>query len=402
MVDVKSLMSGIAVVIDDELKEGNEGSDYIHEIVEGIEKEWKMPFYKTHKIPPAGVCDNLLQSASFILLDWNLWGRGGSQLEERGIEKNVKFLEKAKDFFVPVFIFTHEPPSHVADKLPESLYDQNNSESSFIFIQEKSVLVEEGISNLVGNWIRKNASVYTLKAWEQAFYESKKSLFNSMYQKSPDWPKVFWKSYSDDGVDPSSSMTSFVNDILLGRIKTNIFEKQILDSETYSASEEDIKSLIAEASFIRKELLLGKETRSGDVFLLPKDASKRTKEKYLINLRPDGDCIPRQEQTVDDVELYCIEGKKITRGEVRKLYDKGHFNERVWESISFSLHEGKTIRFDFRKFGIQKFSKVKKYRIGRLIHPYITRIQQRYALYLQRQGLPRVPEEAIPKKPEDS
>lgn len=418
---IKNLMSGIAVVIDDKLKEGKGSSDDIFEIIEGIKKEWEMPFYETHEIPPDSVCDNLLRSASFILLDWNLWGEsGGSQLEERGTEKNVKFLEKAKDFFVPVFIFTNQDSSYVADKLG-SLYDQNNSESNFIFIQRKSVLVKESISNLIENWIQKNASVYTLKAWEQAFYESKRSLFSSMYKKSPDWPKVFWKSYSDDDVDPSSSMTNLVNYILLGRIRTDIFEKQILDSGSPSVSGEDIKSLMEEASFIRNERLHQNETRSGDVFALPGkkrylinirpdcdegflDVDEDDPQKhYLINIRPDCDCIPRQEgQTIDNVELYCIEGKRMSNNEIGKSYEKGRFVEKIWESISFSLYEGKTIRFDFRKFRTQKFSEVKEHRIGRLIHPYITRMQQRYALYLQRQGLPRVPEEAIPKKPKDS
>ena len=53
------------------------------------------------------------------------------------------------------------------------------------------------------------------------------------------------------------------------------------------------------------------------------------------------------------------------------------------------------MRFDFRRFHVKQFSEVKDLRIGRLLHPYLTRIQQRYALYLQRQGLPRIPEKAV-------
>ena len=85
----------------------------------------------------------------------------------------------------------------------------------------------------------------------------------------------------------------------------------------------------------------------------------------------------------------------MSENEIQKNYQGGHFAERVWESIAFSLHEGKTVRFDFRKFDKKKFSDIKDKREGRLIHPYITRIQQRFALCLQRLGLPRIPEEAI-------
>ena len=70
-----------------------------------------------------------------------------------------------------------------------------------------------------------------------------------MYAKSPDWPKVFWKSYKDDGVDPSSSVTTLINDNLSGRFKTDIFEKQILGSGLSDVPMEEIKSLVQEASF---------------------------------------------------------------------------------------------------------------------------------------------------------
>ena len=391
--DIKSLMSGIAVVIDDKL----EKDENIRQITGKIEKEWEIPFYRTDKIPSDSTCNNLLQSASFVLLDWKLWP---SEAEESGIENNIRFLEKAKSFFVPVFIFTNSSTLDVVDELvsnanlSEPLYHQDREERNFIFVKNKGELLKEDIFDPIMHWIQKNASVYTLKAWEQAFYESKGSLFSSMYKKSPDWPKVFWKSYETDKVDPSSSMTRLINDMLLGRIKTDLFKEEIFDSGEYSESAEDIRLLISEASFIKN--LPENEIRSGDVFA-------PSEKKYLINIRPDCDCVPRQnKQTIDDVELYCIEGEKMSESQVRKSYKQGHFDERIWESISFSLHEGKTVRFDFRKLEKKKFSEIKEDRVGRLIHPYITRIQQRYGLYLQRQGLPRVPEEAISGRTEKS
>ena len=395
MVDVKSLMSGIAVVIDDALDpEKEDKTDRIFQIVGKVEEELEIPFYTTHEIPSDAICRNLLQSASFILLDWRLWENGSSQLKKEGVRKNIEFLEKAKDFFVPVLIFSNEDPSDIINRLPQSLYelnDEHGEEKNFIFIKGKSELEEGNISDLIEGWIRKNASVYTLKAWEQAFYESKRNLFNSMYEKSLDWPKVFWKSYLDDGVDPSSSITGLVNDMLLGSIRTDIFDKNILESGAHSVAGADIRSLMAEASFVKNEKLPENETRSGDLFARPKG-------KYLINIRPDCDLLRQGE----DVELYCIKGKKMKNKEIKESLDidkeerfKGRFNERASESISFSLLAGKSIRFNFKDLEIIKFSEVKENRVGRLIHPYITRIQQRYSLYLQRQGLPRIPEEAV-------
>lgn len=102
-------------------------------------------------------------------------------------------------------------------------------------------------------------------------------------------------------------------------------------------------------------------------------------------------------QCIDDVELYCIEGNSIKKKKVEKLYDcrLGNFNERVWQAIVFTVDGGNTIQFDLRKIAPKKFGEIKNDRVGRLIHPHITRIQQRYSAYLQRQGLPRIPREAI-------
>ncbi len=389
--NLKILMSGIAVVIDDEFREPDKKKeDKIFRIVENIEDEWEMPFYKTHEIPPDGYSDSLLRSASFVLLDWKLWRSGSAELERDGIKKNIRFLEKAKEYFIPVFIFTNENPSDVANELPEDLYDAEKSESNFIFIKSKSELAEKSdIFDSIGKWIETNASVYALKAWEMEFYESKRALFNSMYEKSPDWPRVFWKSYRDDGADPGSSLANLINDNLSGRFRTDIFEKHILGSGFSSARMEDLRSLIQEASFVGKDNLPDDEIRSGDLFKMPKG-------KYLINIRPDCDCVPRENvETADDVELYCLEGSKLSEEKLSESYQNGHFQERVWEGISFSLHEGKTVRFDLRKLEKIKFSKIKDKRVGRLIHPYITRIKQRYASYMQREGLPRIPKEAV-------
>ena len=175
--NIKNLMSGIGIVIDDALeKDSKNSSDKIFQIVEKLEKEWEIPFYKTDKIPSDNICNSLLQSASFILLDWKLWSGNASQLEKNGIEANINFLNRAKDYFVPVFIFTNENPGDVMDKLPDFLYDRERPEKNFIFINQKEQLVQSKSSGLqsIEAWMEKNTSVYFLKTWEQAFYKSKR------------------------------------------------------------------------------------------------------------------------------------------------------------------------------------------------------------------------------------
>ena len=394
MMDIKNLMSGIAVVIDDALKEdGADDGGRILQITDAIRNEWAITFYKTHEIPSAEICRNLLKSASFILLDWKLWPNGAATLEAAGIENNIQFLGQAKDYFVPVFIFTNESPADIINAIsPHGLYDNQNPGKNFIFIERKKSLTGNKLFNSIKRWVNGNASVYTLKAWEQAFHEAKKDVFGSMYGKSPSWPRVFWSSYKEDGADPSFSLVTLINNNLLARMETDIFEKSVLGKRPYRIDGEDIKPVLEGASFIPEEKLPENNVKAGDLFKKSENAGN-----YLLNVRADCDCIPRQGKTIDSVELYCIEGKSMNPKQVKESFMKkyGTFNEQVNQAILFGIHDGKTIQFNFGKLVSKKFHEVKNKRVGRITHPYITRIQQRYALYLQRQGLPRIPEKAI-------
>ena len=393
--NLKDLMSGIAVVIDDKIdgcaggdEDERQGDDLIVEIVRRLEQEWNLPCCTRREIPPEDTWAGLLHGASFILLDWKLWPSGTEELEKHGIERNIRFIRQANAYLVPVFIFTNENPNDVRNALPEK---------SLVFIQAKRELLSNDSLDLdaVERWMRGNASVYALKTWDRAFREARKDLFGSMYAKSPDWPKVFWNAYEEDGVDPSFSLTHLINDSLRGRMRTTAFEPEILSgsrSGTSSVSKEDLRALIHETIF--QSTNSEDQIRCGDLFRQPEG-------KFLLNIRPDCDCIPRDGSGQDAVDLYCIEGKKMSDPKLRDKYHKGSFIEQVNESIVFAAFENKSFLFKFKTLRVEKFGKLKERRIGRLLHPYMTRIQQRYAMFLQRQGLPRIPEAAIPPEPDD-
>lgn len=407
--NLKDLMSGIGVVIDDAYKHTTGGqndndapADPIIQIVEQIEQKWDLRCLAVDSLPPEETWPGLLEAASFILLDWRLWPAGGGELEDAGIERNIRFLEQAKNRFVPVFIFTNEAVEDVTEKLPESVYPGQSPEKSFVFVRHKADLLAGDALNVddIEQWVRGNASVYALKTWDRAFRAARNELFGSMYMKSPDWPRVFWKAYEDDGVDPSASLIHLINDSLRGRMPTGGFESEILSGQPVDVQSGDLRALIAETSVRPQKVLPEDEIGCGDMF-------RQSRKKLLLNLRPECDCVARDGTAVDDVELYCVEGKWMSDTDIRKECEKehfidGHFIEKVWEAVAFSVHEGKSVRFDFRRFRVKKFSELKDKRIGRLLHPYLTNIQQRFGLYLQRQGLPRIPEEAIPVQPPEA
>ena len=398
--DIKELMSGIAVVIDDALDHTSldgEG-DQIDQIVKWFEKEWELPFVRMTNLPRREIRPNLLQSASFVLLDWRLWGGGGDMLREDVVNEILEFLKSARESLVPVFILTNENPDDVMVSLrtlPNDVFDANATNSNFVFVKQKSQFWtgEEVDVQALKAWVYGNAAIYSLKTWHQVVSSARGALFRAMCRRSVNWPRVFWRTFKTDGVDPSASLMHLINDSLHGRMQVDAFENEHLDGPAVDVSDDELRRLIAETSFLGAEVLLQDEVRCGDLY-------KKSSKKYWLNLRADCDCIPRGNGDVGDIEVHCIEGKRLTPGQVGKDFEQGHIKERVFQSVVFGIIDGNSICFDFRKVTVCKYSDIKEKRVGRLLHPYVTRVQQRYAFYIQRQALPRIPDAAIPPEPE--
>ena len=69
------------------------------------------------------------------------------------------------------------------------------------------------------------------------------------------------------------------------------------------------------------------------------------------------------------------------------------------ESVVFGLTGGVTVSFHFAELLVEASGPWIEHRIGRLLSPYLTRLQQRYSSSLQRPGLSRIPKAAWPPAP---
>jgi len=128
--------------------------------------------------------------------------------------------------------------------------------------------------------------------------------------------------------------------------------------------------------------------------IAPGDIFKEGKH-YFVNIRPDCDCIDRSKADQDSVQLYLLEGSKLSSGQIHFDSEYGEIRERDTETIIFPIDNGANISFKFKNLRIRNWGEVKGKRIGRLLAPFLTRLQQRYSGYLQRPGLTRVPEAAL-------
>lgn len=401
---VNDLFSGVAVIIDDEIEDKTAN---INKLISQIEKN-KMPCLKYNRIPEDDVIKNW-KGISFVLLDWNLNGSSDGNttrgvkypegIKKENIESNIKFLKNFKNIcFAPVFIFTNEDIDVVISTLKESkLYKDNKP--NYIFIKEKYALTRKNsLFNAMQDWIKHTPPVYVLKVWESEYEKAKTALFHNFYEIDPNWPKIIWKSFSDDGTNVSSGLGEMIVRNLYTRMTPFEFDSNMIKRKNKKrkgngneSSKKEIRGVFEGERFLRANRIHQDTIAAGDVF--------KISGKIYLNVRPDCDCIPDRKDkscNIDSVYLYLIEGTTISNIKEKEIFLKnyGHFKELESQAIVFSMIDNHTYDFRFKKFIIINFAETKKngnQKIGRLLPPYITRIQQKFSLYIQRQGMPRIP-----------
>ena len=398
-----NLFHGIAVVIDDQYLDEKSG---IGKIQAQIRSEG-CHVIGMEDLPNEVQLANL-RAASFFVVDWNLTstsiGEGlgaGSSLIPKDVRKQnviriIDFLKKLKTIkFAPVFIFTDQPVETVINNLKKHKELIDDRGQTHIIVKSKAEVQADGVFKILSDSLENTPSAYVLKKWESEYERAKNALFLDFYNKSVIWPLLLWKTYEDDHVPPSIELGNLIGRNLLSRMTPFEFElgafqdaQTLLDNDLDNYRKLLLKVLEGER-FISKGQLHTDSIAPGDVF--------KEKNHYFINIRPDCDCIGRDGNEQDGVELYLLEGSKLTPSQVGRLYDPiyGLVRESDSQCIVFAMKEGVTVSFGFKTLKIATWGEWKDKRIGRLLPPFLTRLQQRYSDYLQRPGLTRIPQHAL-------
>ncbi|MED5615788.1 hypothetical protein [Janthinobacterium sp. P210005] len=400
MSDLSSLFRGIAVLIDDEVK--TEGTE-IFLLAEQIESE------NSHviRLPalPSDIQLENLSEASFFVLDWNLHNANdsdelplikyGDRISKEHIKLNLDFLKKIRARkFAPVFIFTNENPEEVRARLKEDdLF--NDSPSDHIFVFPKREVIDKGIYFILSEWIKGHPSAYVLKRWEAAYAETRNSFFVDFYGFSHLWPVVLWQNYGDDNVSEAAELTSMIGRNIVSRLRPVPFDAAIMadqrhiDAVSEQVKPEEVRKVLEGERFIRTDRLQP-SVSIGDVFY--------KQGKYYVNIRPECDCVARDGVGENDITIYLIKGNKVTDNGFHKLYNAqmGNFLDKETTTTIFAMYNGITVCFQFNDFRTATWGEWKASRIGRLVPPFSTKLQQRFAAYIQRVGLSRIPPHAVP------
>lgn len=386
----ENLFKGIGMVVDDHV---NSGNDAINGIVKYLENDNHLPLVKYENLPDdiESIC---FSGLSFLLLDWELntldvdgFPIPDATLKAQNARDNVDFIKHVVNkVVIPIFIFSNEDVNSIKNTLSQN-HIIDDDEKSPIFILSKSELFDNEkkciMFDKVNEWLKKTPSIYVTQKWKTAYLEAINGMALDMREASPFWPNLLWSCYTSDGVNPSEEISSLINQNALSRILPIEFDQNILSGRK-ACDENILKSLLERQCFMRNEYLGGLSS-TGDIY--------KWQQKYFLNIRPSCDCVGRDGNN----KIYLIKGDKVKDKEIQNglFNDKyGNFNEQS-NFVIVGPIDGFFFRFKFKDIVIEDFEKKKDKRIGRLLPPFITRVTQKYGLYIHRQGLPRIPKEVI-------
>lgn len=380
MTDIVQLFSGIGVVIDEAINATEDSPNGIQKIIHSIESK-HIPLLQFEGLPDDEAIFQL-HSISFLILDWNL--SGVHPIPEAAVNDNIEFIRNLREVcFVPLFIFSDEDPHTIEVALSEQGITSDNSP---IFIKKKDEL--DTVDKLFGEieaWIKRTPSVYVLKEWEKATRTAKTRLLYDLSSTHSSWPSILAESFNDDGGDISWELTKSLQNNLSYRIEFPEFDKDIIESKQEGITKEEIRKILECERFIPNNMLPDYPF-AGDVYLID--------DNYYVNIRPDCDIIREKK------DLFLLKGSIVDESKINSdsddkiIFCQGEFQEKI-NNCYVAFVEGKILCFSLRKLSIKKWNEIKGCRCGRLLPPFITRIQQKYSSYIQRQGLPSIPKKAI-------
>jgi len=396
---VPNLFKGIAVVIDNGI--GRE--DEIDKILKNIEDSGGHAI-KLLALPEENYDLEHFARVSFFIMDWNLANTDGVPLEanvrlpdtfnKAMIADNIAFLKRlSQSRHAPVFIFSNEAPETVIDELSIDPDLLKSVEESHILVRRKSDIIDK-LYDVLEDWASKTPSVLTLKTWERGYLRAANDLFIDLHNRTPYWPVLLWQTFDADKIPPEVEMNKLLNRLVESRmehlgLKLEPFLGRVAEQKAANEAEylKSVHRVLEGERFLRADKLAENFYAPGDVFERSADGAKT----YWMNIRAECDCI----RGSDGLELYLLKVKLLPESDI--VIDPGNGairNEKDGEAIIFAMMDGATFAVQFKDLRVRTIKNLRTetyIRVGRLLAPFSTRVQQRYSSYMQRPGMPRIP-----------
>lgn len=406
----QDLLLGPAVVVDDEV---NQANTVASSIVEELH-EAHFPVLRRRVIPHDAEIAHW-QTMSLIILDWDLLGTAGSISDSGASDEStallgmtlpdsvrrgpqtdsLRFVQKLmEELYCPVFIISNHDIDTIWTNLKDGL-DEDETEYLMARVLIRSKVEAQGsLLEELSAWIAKHPAIYALKTWERGYDRAKAALFDDFQRSAVEWPGILWRTSSEDGVNPNHDLTETISRNLLHRIGPHLFKSDLILSSRQPESLDSVRKVLYQQAVVPASRLHADVIMPGD-FFVEDDAQQSPPETINICLTPACDLVPR-DGGADDIRMFMVQASLVGDEDLtsrKAIKDKLRSSD---STNSVLLHhlvpEDAMYIVRFKDWSVTTWGQVRNLRRGRLLDPYITLLQQRNALFSQRQGLPRLPD----------
>lgn len=402
-----SVIRGAAVIVDDKI--GNpEGA--LAEILRQLE-DAAVPVVRMQELPRV---ESLVHWRQFglIVLDWELtYSELDEPVEEFGITvpsglQEGKYAEVTEfvrallsETMLPIFIASSGDVEGIRQHLDDALTDLGAGNRARVRVYSKTTL-EFSLFDELEKSISDRPSVNVLRAWGRAYLDAEMSTFRHFVDSDEDWVMAMVKAARDDQSAVDHVLRETIARNIVNRIQPIAVELPDSPSEAMGDAS-SLRRVVHLSAVVPAEALKGADLASGDLFVAESDTEPYSEIRILMT--PDCDLVRRtrvrflyltavlhlanqNKNAVNRVkELRARRPESFLTAVLTPSGTEYKVALKDWESEWVELSETTDADMDTAWPGHR--------RIGRLMDPYISNVQQHFASEAIRKGLPRIPDD---------
>lgn len=408
------IIRGAAVVIDDRI---DDPDDALQSILKQL-RDADVPLITLRSLPSI---ESLVYWKQFglIVLDWELSYSSAddstsipvgvtvpSELAAGTRQHNFEFISYLlNETALPVFVASNADLEDIRGQLAGAFPDQASGLQDRVMVFGKGEL-EVSLFETIGVWINSRPALRALDAWSRAYVDAEIAAFHEFSRAEEDWVVSVQRAARADSASFGATLRGLIASSIVNRI--GALRLEMADPADAPLSDAAaLRRVLHLSAVIPDEALDPSEPGTGDLYV-PVGAPQPYPEIRIL-LTPECDLVrgdvwrytylPAIRKVPDPEKQQPASGKRVERiGRPERLHvvtslltpagDEYDIALKDWESISVARWSG-PVADDGS--GSEPGLWPGFARIGRLLDPYLTHIQQQFALTTIRKGLPRLP-----------
>jgi len=401
------VVRGAAVVIDDRIGQETDVDDLLGQL-----RDASIPTVQLKALPPIESLVHWKQFA-LIVMDWALTDSGEeseihlpsgltlpSTLSQEVVDRNIEFISALLDgTALPIFVATNEDVATVNGALSDGLTETFPDYGERVHVFNKSEL-KPNLLETIGSWLASRPALQVLDSWRRTYVAAEVSVFHQFAQAQHDWVASIQRAASADETDVQVMLRDLIAANVFNRIGPLEIDLGDAPADGSLADATSLRRVLHYSAVVPDSSLSGSEVSTGDLFVA-EDAVEPF-ESIKILLTPECDLTLRDQcwrfttlaatrnpRTSKQSKNRAAEAWKASKSKDLQLtvnlltedcaeYDVA-INEWSSEMVTPSRSDASFVIWPGHK------------RIGRLLPPYSTFLQQNFALVAIRKGMPRLP-----------